>query len=100
MNKNIEYSIDSIEELRDKFEKNNSLIIDKLKVLEKEYNEISEVLSTPNSNKTMPELYSMIKKYDNITSRNGRYFDSVFNTAIKEYSNFINELKISVGGEE
>ena len=98
MNKNIEYTISDIEKLRNDFKKNNLLIIEKLKILEKEYSTISDVLSTPNSNNIMPELYNLIKRYDEYTTENGLYFDGVFNTAIDEYDNFIKELKDSIRG--
>ena len=61
---------------------------------------MNEVLSTPNSNKMVPELYSIIKKYDDMVTNRGAYFDNVFKTAITEYNQFINELSQSVKGGE
>ena len=100
MNKNIEYSIADIEELKKKFDKNNSQILEKLKILEKEYLNIDDVLNTPNSNKIMPELYNIIKKYDSIVTNQGVYFDSVFKTTIDEYSKFVNDLSNTIEGDK
>ena len=100
MSRNIEYSITNIEELKTNFEKNNSLILENLKKLEKEYNNMSEVLSTPNSNKIIPELYDIIKKYDDIVTYKGIYFYNVFKITIKEYNQFVNELSQRVEGGE
>ena len=95
---NIKYSINNIQEIKKRFEENNNLILEKIKILEKEYGNIKEVLSTPNSDKVMPELQGLIKKYDENVTDNGIYFDKVFNTIIKEYDEFMKETEESVGG--
>lgn len=97
--KNIEYSISNIQEFKKNFKENNNLILDNIKLLEKEFDSIGNVLSTPKSNEIMPELYLMIKKYDEMITNNGIYFDDVLNTAINEYSSFINELEMTLEGD-
>ena len=96
---NINYSINNIQNLKKNFEENNNRILEKIKVLEKEYKDMKEVLSTPNSDKIMPQLSDLIKKYDENVTKNGLYFEKVFNTILKEYNEFMMETEKSVGGE-
>ena len=99
MEKNsINYSIKNFEEIRNKFIENNNLIKDTLKILEKEYSNMSDILNTPNSNKIVPELYKRMKDYDEMVNSKGMYFDKVFTTVINEYNEFIINTKNSIGG--
>ena len=100
MNKNIEYSITNIEELKNNFDKYNSLITENLSKIEKEYLNITDVLSTPNSNVIVPELYNMVKNYNTIVTKNGISFNNSLDTAIKEYSEFVSQLKETVRGDK
>ena len=96
---NINYSINNIQNLKKNFEENNNRILEKIKVLEKEYKDMKEVLSTPNSDKIMPQFSDLIKKYDENVVRKGLYFERVFNTILKEYNKFMMETEKSIGGE-
>lgn len=100
MSKNIEYSISNIEDLKNNFDKYNSLISENLSKIEKEYLNITDVLSTPNSNVIVPELYNLVKKYNDIVTSNGISFNKSLDTAIKEYSEFVNQLKETVRGDK
>ena len=100
MKKNIEYSIANIEELKNDFDKYNSLISENLAKIEREYLNISDVLSTPNSNKIMPDLYKLVKKYDDIVKNKGIAFNKSLDTAINEYNEFVNQLKETVRGSK
>lgn len=96
----IKYSVNNIVDIKNTFEKNNNTILEKLKELEKEYGNIKEVLSTPNSDKIMPELQELIKNYDNGVTEKGLYFDKVFNSIIKEYDEFMMKTGKAVGGDK
>ena len=98
MSKNIEYIISDIEKLKNDFNKNNSLIIEKLRIIEKEYSNMSNVLSTPNSNKIIPEIYNIVKKYDNYVETNGSLLDKSLSLTVKEYNTFISGLQSSIKG--
>ena len=98
MKANINYSITDIKNLKNNFKNNNSEIIEKLKILEREYTNMNDILSTPNSNKIIPELCRLIKQFDEYTTSSGLYFDGIFNTVIDEYSSFVAELSNSVRG--
>ncbi len=96
----INYSVDNVDKIKNIFEKNNNEILERLRILEKEYGNMKDVLSTPNSDKIMPELYYLIKNYDEEVTKKGIYFNKVFNTIIKEYENFGKEIEDVIRREE
>lgn len=92
----IAYSIKAIESFKKSLEENNKNIIEKLGVLKNEYKNMSSILSTPNSNKIIPEIYDVVNKYDKYVKEKEMYFDKVLNVILTEYKEFNDELKNSV----
>ena len=96
----INYFVGNISSVKKNFEKNNTEILERLRILEKEYDNMKEVLSTPNPDKIMPELYYLIKKYDEEITQRGLYFNKVFSTIIEEYDIFSKEIEDVIRRED
>lgn len=94
---NISCEVKDIEKMFSTFTKSNEIIMESLKEMKKEYSEISNVISTPNSNKIMPQICDFIFKYEKMTGENDVKFKNIFNTIIDEYSSFMSNTKKIIG---
>ncbi len=96
----IKCTIDDIQKMKETIEKNNNDILECLKELDKNYEDMPNVLSTPNSSKMIPEFLDYVRKQEQFMIESGNYYKKVFNTIISEYNEFINETKEKVGGDK
>ena len=84
--------------MKNVFEKNNSEIINCLNKLDKDYDDMSNVLSTPNSNKIIPTFQEYVREKKQYVNDKDNYFKNVLNTIVNEYNNFLDETEESVNG--
>lgn len=78
------------------FVENNQIILEKISILKDEYNNFSNVLQTPNSNKIVPELYDIICKQKDMIEEKDLFFRKSFKVIMKSYEKFWSDTKKSI----
>ncbi len=95
-NESIKCTVQDIQRMQEVFEKNNSEILECLNKINKELEEMPNVLSTPNSNKIIPEFLNYGKNRYKFVSESSELFKKRFELIINEYSSFMEEVKDSI----
>ena len=88
-NERVTYSLNNLTKFKKEFNENNTQIIEKLKLIEQEYINMPDVLSTPKSNQIIPKLTELVKKDIDVVMSQGEYFNNVLTVAIEQYNNFV-----------
>lgn len=98
-NTKIKCTINDISNLKDIIEKNSLEILDCLKKIDKDYEEMPDILNTPNSSKIVPKFVDYVKKKEKYITESNNYYKKVFDTIITEYNEFMTDTKEKVGGD-
>ena len=93
-------SVPSIKEFNNVFKNNNNEIIDSLKKIEKIFEDMPYILNTPNSNKVIPNFLEYVSDREKYVIENGEHYEKFLDATIENYTNFVNEISIKVGGNE
>lgn len=99
-NTRIKCTIDDISKMKNIFEENSNKILECLKLIDKDYEEMPNILNTPNSNKIIPRFQEYVKEQEKYMNQNVIYYTKVFDTIINEYNEFFVDTKEKVGGEK
>ena len=94
----VECTIDDLKLLKEVLSKNNNELINILTKIGKEYDNMPEVLDVPNASKVISKFPKIIKEYYYLVDEKRKYFDIVLDTAIKEYSQFMDDVSKTIGG--
>ena len=86
-NTRIKCTINDIINMKNVVEENNKEILECLKLMNKDYEEMPNILNTPNSSKIVPFM-----------NQNIAYYTKVFDTIINEYNEFMVDTQEKVGG--
>ena len=99
-NTKIKCTINDIINMKNVVEENNNEILECLKLMDKDYEEMPNILNTPNSNKIIPRFQEYVKEQEQFMNQNIAYYTKVFDTIINEYNEFIVDTKEKVGGDK
>ena len=97
-NTRIKCTINDIINMKNVVEENNKEILECLKLMNKDYEEMPNILNTPNSSKIVPRFQEYVKKQEQFMNQNIAYYTKVFDTIINEYNEFMVDTQEKVGG--
>lgn len=88
---------DSFNTVQTKLKESDGIILQNLAILNKELGEISDVLSTPQSSKIIPEQIKYLNETETTLKARDEYFYNVLEIAKSVYGDTYKTIKASVG---
>ena len=93
------YSESMLKNFKNNFEKYNNEIIESMKNMCQEFENIDQVLNTPKSTKEMPKIISYLKTEISERQNDETFFCSKIDLAISRYSDYDDYVKSMLGGK-
>lgn len=93
----IKVNIENLQNIQDKIDKNNASILDNMKIIDKELEEITSILSTPKSTTVIPSFLEYWRGKEEFVQNQNDVYHHKFNNIINKYIEFSNEIEKMVG---
>ena len=95
----VKFNISNIKDVQAKVNSNNTQILEIIKQLSSELENIETILSTPKSRTYIPKYLEYFKSEEKYLTSAIAGYDTKFNSIINEYNNYVSNIKEMVGGQ-